>query len=448
MNKDTIVAPATAPGRSALAVIRLSGPQAINIVSEVFKGKELHTLPANTAVFGKIVDGVKVLDEVILTLFKAPRSFTREDLIEISTHGNPFIVQQVIALLLRKGARLAQAGEFTMRAFLNGRLDLSQAEAVADLINADSEAAHKAAMQQMRGGVFQELNQLREKLLHFASLLELELDFSEEDVAFAPREELTALLQQLGTLIHTLLSSFAAGNAIKNGIPVVIAGKPNAGKSTLLNKLLNEEKALVSEIAGTTRDVIEDEISIGGLRFRFIDTAGLRETTDTVEAMGVARSYERINKAAIILYLFDASTTKPSTLNLELQQLPQEIPTLVIANKCDLTTETDHWPAGTLRLIAKDGAGLDALQEALWEAAQGDKLVTGDAMITNLRHYEHLSAAEKAIYEAINNISSSHSTEFIAQDLRLGIHHLGSLVGTITTDDILGSIFSKFCIGK
>src|SRR5688572_6514830 len=336
MFDDTIVALATAQGISAIAVIRLSGPESIRIADEVFHGKKLAEQLTHTIHFGSIRDGEKIIDEVLISLFREPNSFTKEDSVEISCHGSPLIIKEIIKVLLRQGARLAEPGEFTKRAFLNGRFDLAQAEAVADLINAETDNARQAALNQMRGGFSQQINQLREELIHFASLIELELDFGEEDVEFAKREDLRELILKIQRYLKHLMDSFDQGNVIKNGVPTVIAGKPNAGKSTLLNVLLNEERAIVSEIPGTTRDVIEDEMILGGINFRFIDTAGLRETEDIVEAMGVARTRERMKKASLIIYLIDL--TKSSLEEIEQQERDLNelgIPVIKVGNKID-----------------------------------------------------------------------------------------------------------------
>ncbi|MFC6999891.1 tRNA uridine-5-carboxymethylaminomethyl(34) synthesis GTPase MnmE [Rufibacter roseus] len=454
LSKDTIIALATASGHGAIAIIRLSGPEAISMVNGVFKGKNLEKQASHTLHFGTIRDGEKILDEVVVSLFKGPASYTKEDVVEVSCHGSPYITEQLIKLFLRQGARLAEAGEFTKRAFLNGQFDLAQAEAVADLIASDSALTHQVAMNQMRGGFSQEIKALRAQLIHFASMIELELDFSEEDVEFADRSALRNLITQLQRLVTDLLRSFEMGNVLKNGVPTVIAGKPNAGKSTLLNALLNEEKAIVSDIPGTTRDVIEDEAIIGGLRFRFIDTAGLRETLDTVEAIGVARTKQQLQKASLVLYLFDVTSTSPAELKAELEalQLPQ-VPYLLLGNKQDLATpeqlaqfqEFEH----LIFLSAGTKAGLDELQQTLLEQVHANEAITGDrTIVTNLRHFQSLQKTSNALLEVLQGLDNGLTGDWLAADIRRALYELGLITGEITTDDLLDNIFTKFCIGK
>jgi tRNA modification GTPase len=452
--EDTILALASAPGVGAIAVLRLSGPDAIGLVNQVFPCKDLSTAKGYTLHFGPIQDGEKVLDEVILSLFRGPKSFTGEDVIEISTHGSPYIVREVIRLLLHKGARLAKPGEFTQRAFLNGRMDLAQAEAVADLIAADSALAHKTALQQMRGGFSEEIRQLRERLIHFASLIELELDFGEEDVEFASREDLKALIEELLVSIGSLAGSFAMGNVIKNGVATVIAGKPNAGKSTLLNALLNEEKAIVSEIAGTTRDVIEDTIHIEGISFRFIDTAGLRETVDKIEAIGVERTRAKMKEAALIIYLFDLQEESPEAVHAALKELSlNPVPVILAANKIDLVSESarNHWQNAFPELVLLSAAskkGIQELQDRLLKEVNLGPIAGQDTIITNERHYRQLKQTEASLEKVITGIDGHITHDFLAMDIRQALFHLGEITGTITTDDLLDNIFSKFCIGK
>ena len=452
-HQDTIVALATPQGVSALAVIRLSGDQAIPIVDQVFHGADLDAAAGHTLHFGTIRDGQKVVDEVLVSVFRAPRSFTKEDSIEISCHGSMFIVQQIIKLLVLNGARMAKAGEYTQRAFLNGKFDLAQAEAVADVIHADSEAARKAAMDQMRGGFSQEIRVLRDELIHFASMIELELDFSEEDVEFANRDELKGLINNLIVKINALIQSFDVGNVIKNGVPTVIAGKPNAGKSTLLNALLKEERAIVSEIAGTTRDSIEDDISIGGITFRFIDTAGLRDTTDTIEAIGVARARKKMDEASLILYLFDLTEESYETIEEEIARLTeQEIPFIGIGNKADLVADDFKAQLADLKdlmiISAKDMDDLHRLEKAILAKVNLENFSTGDTIVTNLRHHEQLIRTKDALNTVIAGIDNGVTNDFTAMDIRQALHHLGEITGQITTDDLLDNIFSKFCIGK
>lgn len=450
---DTIIAPATAPGRSAIALVRLTGPQAIEQVAAVFKGKDLRSQAPHSLHFGRLADPTgRTIDEVVVSLFRAPRSFTGQDVAEISCHGSPYITEQIIRLFMDRGVRLALPGEFTQRAFLTGRLDLAQAEAVADLINADNEAAHQAAMHQMRGHVFERLKGLRDQLADFAALLELELDFSEEDVEFAHRDKLTALLRDLHAEVARLAASFRQGNAIKNGIPVVIAGRPNAGKSTLLNWLLQEERAIVSEIAGTTRDVIEDEMTLRGLRFRFIDTAGLRQATDRIEAMGIERTRQKMQQASIIIYLFDAAETTTEMLAEDLAALHEGKELILAGNKME-TASTAHRQELSERypqiiwLSALQRQGEEALEEALWQQANLADFRIGDAVVTNLRHFEHLDAARQALAASIDGLAVL-TTELVAQDIREALRHLGALTGEVSPDEVLGRIFSKFCIGK
>lgn len=450
---DTIVALATPQGMGAIAVIRLSGPQAFDIISSVFPSKEVNKLPTHTVHVGAIEADGRVLDEVVVTVFKGPRSFTKEDVVEISCHGSTFIVKEIVQLLLRKGARHAKPGEFTLRAFLNGRFDLAQAEAVADLIASDSQAAHQVALQQMRGGFSDEIRKLREQLIHFASMVELELDFSEEDVEFADRAQLRILIQEIKRVIDRLIHSFSLGNVIKNGVPTVIVGKPNAGKSTLLNTLLNEEKAIVSEIAGTTRDLIEDELNVEGVSFRFIDTAGLREATDTIEAMGVKRTREKMTQASLIIYLFDVNTTSEKELIRDLEELKGlNAAYLVVGNKLDKNEEliTNKFKNfdGILYISAKKNIGIEELKERLLETIQYEKFKQNDTLVTNLRHYESLRETRKALQEVLTGMDNKVPGDLLAQDIRQSLFHLGEITGEINTEDLLDNIFSKFCIGK
>lgn len=451
-HNETIVALSTAPGKAAIAVIRLSGKDAIQVTNKVFKGKDLTTVPSHTIHFGTINHGNQIIDEVLVSVFKAPTSFTKEDMTEISCHGSDFIVQQIIRVLLAEGVRLAKPGEFTQRAFLKGRFDLAQAEAVADLIASDSEAAHHAAINQMRGGFSNEIKKLREQLIHFASMIELELDFSEEDVEFADRNQLKSLVYDIKNVIESLIASFQVGNAIKNGIPVVIVGKPNAGKSTLLNALLNEEKALVSEIPGTTRDVIEDEIILNGVSFRFIDTAGLRETVDKVEAMGIERTREKMRSASLIIYLFDVNTTSEEDLIEDIKELRDlDIPYLIVGNKVDKDRKNEEKFRnfdGIVFIAAAHKAGLDTLRAKLVEITNLSSFVTGNVIVTNLRHYESLANARKSLTNVIQALDTKVTGDFLAQDIRQALYFLGEITGEVTTDDLLGHIFSKFCIGK
>lgn len=452
--EDTIIALATPQGVGAIAVIRLSGKDAIKLTNEVFAGKNLEKQDSHTIHYGTIRDGEKIIDEVLVSLFIAPKSFTKENVVEISTHGSSYIINQVIKLFIRKGARPAKPGEFTQRAFLNGQFDLAQAEAVADLIHSDSEASHQAALHQMRGGFSGEIKELRDKLIHFASMIELELDFSEEDVEFASRQDLQHLVEKLLRVVEHLISSFDLGNVIKNGVPTVIAGKPNAGKSTLLNALLNEEKAIVSDIAGTTRDFIEDEINIGGVIFRFIDTAGLRETTDTIEAIGVSRTQEKMKTASLILYLFDLSDTDMVEINRDVNKLENlGVPFVKVANKIDksndqFVSELKSKHPDVIFISAGKKEHLDELRDKILELVNLDKFKTGNTVVTNIRHYDSLVKTRESLLDVLSGIDNEITNDFMAMDIRRSLHFLGEITGEITTDDLLANIFSKFCIGK
>ncbi len=451
-NDDTIVALATPQGVGAIAVIRLSGKDAINICNRVFKGKDLNRQDSHTIHFGTIRDGAKVIDEVLVSLFKAPSSYTKENVVEISTHGSGYIVSEVIKLLLKNGARLAQPGEFTKRAFVNGKFDLAQAEAVADLIHSESEAAHRAAMNQMRGGFSGKIKELRQQLIHFASMIELELDFVEEDVEFASRDDLRKLVNDLQIVIGDLISSFALGNVIKTGIPTVIAGKPNAGKSTLLNTLLNEEKAIVSDIPGTTRDFIEDEINIEGVPFRFIDTAGIREATDKIEAMGVERTHSQMQKASLIIYLFDLSQENMTEIQHDINKLENlGVPFINVGNKLDRAQPEllEQLNARDIIFIsASEKQHIEELKTKILSAVNVEQFKTGNTMVTNIRHYDSLVNTQKALDEVLHAVGAGMSGDLLALDIRNALHHLGEITGEITTDDLLANIFSKFCIGK
>jgi tRNA modification GTPase len=448
----------------ALAVVRLSGPQAVSITQTLFSKKNLAAQPGHTLHYGTLRDpeSGQILDEVVAALYRAPRSYTREDVVEISGHGSDFIVRQVLGALLRQGARLAEAGEFTKRAFLNGALDLAQAEAVADLIAADSAMSHQVALNQLRGGFSDELRDLRAQLIKFAALLELELDFGEEDVEFADRTGLTRLLGEVQGVVSGLLRSFELGNVIKNGITTVIAGRPNAGKSTLLNALLREERAIVSAIPGTTRDFIEDEVSIDGLRFRFVDTAGLRDNpADEVEAIGVQRTRQRIGQAALLLYLFDLTNMTPTEVQADLAEFTAahpKLPVLLVGNKQDAATpeQLDAFaqlkaqnPA-FLTISAGQRLGLEELQGALVAQVRGAGLATSGTatIVTNVRHARALEAASQHLDAVQQGLATGRGTELLAADLRHALGSLGEITGDISTDDLLTSIFTQFCIGK
>ncbi|PSJ71410.1 tRNA uridine-5-carboxymethylaminomethyl(34) synthesis GTPase MnmE [Sphingobacteriales bacterium UPWRP_1] len=465
---DTIVAPITPPGVGAIGVLRMSGQNAIAICNRVFKGKDLTRQRTHTLHFGNIVDPTgQVIDEVLVSVFKAPHSYTSENTVEVSCHGSPYILQQVMQLFIDGGARLAKPGEFTLRAFLHGKLDLSQAEAVADLIASETEAAHHIAINQMRGGFSGQLQELRAQLIHFASLIELELDFSTEDVEFADRTQLTRLVTQLLTAITQLINSFALGNVIKNGVATVIAGRPNAGKSTLLNALLNEDRAIVSEIAGTTRDTIEETLNINGITFRLIDTAGIREAQDRIEAIGVEKTMQKIAQATLLLYVFDITELSPQQVEKDLQQLhPNHAQLLVIANKIDELNEKAantynnfagmFPPEAYLPLSAKQGQGIATLRNALYQKVTGQNagstsaaILQNNIVISNARHAEALQNARQALQQVLQGIELHISGELLAADIRRALAHLASITGAdITPDDLLGNIFSKFCIGK
>ena len=460
-DKDTICAVATAPGMGAIAIIRLSGQKSLQILLEIFqsKRKTLHadSIESHRLYFGDIIENGEIIDEVLVSYFKAPHSYTGEDAVEISCHGSEFIQQKLIELLLRHGARMAGPGEFTMRAFLNGKMDLSQAEAVADLIASESKSAHQMAIRQMRGGFSEKISQLRKKLVDFTSLMELELDFSEEDVEFADRTRFSALIQELKHELSQLKASFKLGNVLKKGIPVAIIGKPNAGKSTLLNALLNEEKAIVSEIPGTTRDTIEDTIAIEGYTFRFIDTAGLRPSEDQIEKMGIERTYDKIEQATLILYVCDLSKMKEETMAEVLKEFKTYIADkskhfILVANKIDKLKEIpahlkELLELETVFVSAKRKENIHLLASTLVNHIKSDS-ITDDILVNNSRHYEAISKALESIVQVEKGFHDQTPTDLIAIDIRQALYHLGSITGEVTTDEILGNIFGKFCIGK
>ena len=456
IHQDTIVALATPSGAGAIAIIRLSGKDAITIASDVFNsisGKDLNKQKSHTVHLGNIVDGKRIIDEVLATVFKNPNSYTGENVVEFSCHGSSYIQQEIIQLLLRIGCRMATAGEFTLQAFLNGKMDLSQAEAVADLIASDSKASHQLAIQQMRGGFSTEIEELRIQLLNFASLIELELDFSEEDVEFANRDEFQKLITKIEALLKKLIDSFATGNVLKNGIPVAIVGRPNSGKSTLLNALLNEERAIVSNIAGTTRDTIEDEISIGGIRFRFIDTAGLRETTDEIEKIGVERALEKLEKSSIYIYLFDSSEMSVEEVKNEIDSFSTNSKQLIVANKVDKASKEQITAINTsdlpfLSISAKNKESLDLLTNSLLDIAGIEELDSNQLMVTNSRHYDVLLKSLEEIIKVQEGIDHNLTGDLLAIDLRQALYYLGEITGQVSNDDLLGNIFANFCIGK
>lgn len=462
MSEGIICAISTPPGMGAIAVIRLSGAGSIGLTDKVFRspsGKKLSEAKPNTVHFGRVEWEGTLLDEVLVTLFHSPRSFTGEESVEISCHGSVYIQQKLVELLLAQGARLALAGEFTRRAFRNGKYDLSQAEAVADLIASSSQASHRVAMNQMRGGFAKKLADLRDKLLQFVSLIELELDFSEEDVEFANRDKLHELTVQIEREIDALAGSFQLGNAIKSGIPVAIIGETNVGKSTLLNLLLQEEKAIVSDIHGTTRDVIEDTMNIGGVTFRFIDTAGIRHTTDAIETMGIERTFRKIEQASIVLWVIDVTTPREKIEMLAGSIVPKVAgkEVILLFNKSDLLPESARWEmenilpgvkGDRLFISAKTRRDTDRLQELLVQAAAIPSIGEEDVIVTNLRHYESLTKALDAIRRVKEGLEVGITHDFLSQDIRECMFYLGEITGQISTDEILGNIFSKFCIGK
>ena len=468
--QETICAIATPPGLGAIAIIRLSGPDALTICEEVFspKKKKLKITNAvtHTIHFGTILKDQELLDEVLVSIFREPHSYTGENAVEISCHGSSYIQQKIVELLISNGARLAKPGEFTLRAFLNGKFDLSQAEAVADLIAASSRSAHDLALQQMRGGFSKKISELRSRLLDFASLIELELDFSQEDVVFADRNALVKLLNEIKEEITRLVSSFSYGNVLKTGIPVAIIGKPNVGKSTLLNAILNEERAIVSEIPGTTRDTIEDTIIIHNYAFRFIDTAGLRHSSDQIESQGIERTYEKIEQAAIVLYVFDIGQGGDENILLDLKQfrvqsskgrvevkeLKVDKKFILVANKVDMLEETPHALKQLLEkdcifISAKRKENINMVLERLVEVV-GEMKVQDTAVVSNVRHFDALNGVLKSVEAVLAGLNEGLSSDLVTVDLRTALYHLGEITGEITTEDILGNIFGKFCIGK
>lgn len=475
MNQDTICALATANGVGAIGIIRVSGSEAITAVNKVFKGTDLQKVPSHTVHYGFIVEESEKLaenqqpttsnqiDEVMVSVFRAPKTFTAEDSVEISFHGSPFIAQKILEVLIKNGARMAKAGEFTMRAFMNGRIDLAQAESIADLIASENEASRKLALNQLKGGISQEISVLRGELLNFTSLIELELDFAEEDVEFADRSAMMNLIQNLKFKIQNLLESFQYGNAVKNGVDVAIVGKPNAGKSTLLNALLKEERAIVSDIAGTTRDTIEEVLHIKGNAFRFIDTAGIRETKDEIEAIGVAKAKEKISKAKIVLYLFDEQDSDVQEVIGFVKGIYRpDLKIILLNNKIDLlekAQESDfhrrikqellpNYSSVILGISAKDQTNIEILKNELSAYVENLKSGENNVVITNQRHFEALQKSLDSVNRVEDAVNSGIHTELLAYELRTALEHLGEISGEFTNDEVLGNIFSKFCIGK
>jgi tRNA modification GTPase len=462
---DTIVAPSTPPGQGAIALIRISGPNAIEIGDTIFIGKKLQKQESHTIHFGQIVDkDEQMIDEVLLSLFIAPASYTKENTVEITCHGSDYIVQRIIRSAVDQGARIAQPGEFTMRAFLNGQMDLSQAEAVADLIASDSRATHELALKQMRGGYSDKIKALRQELIDFAALIELELDFGEEDVEFADRDKLKKLILDIQKVILELIQSFQLGNVIKNGVSTVIAGRPNAGKSTLLNALLNEERAIVSEIPGTTRDTVEEALNIRGILFRLIDTAGIRRTQNEIEKMGVDRTMEKIQYASVVVYVFDVTEIGPEQLwkNVDMflkgsAALTEGSSLILVANKMDLNPyikPEDYYKdelvskKNLITASAKNNMNIDYLKEKLYTTVVENKSLLDQTIISNSRHYDALQKTNDSLDAVLKGLDEGVTGDFVAMDIRQALHHLGEITGEIYTDDLLDSIFSRFCIGK
>lgn len=464
MDTNTIAAISTPPGAGGIAVIRVSGKDALSISDKIFKFKnsddKLADKAGYTVHFGNIFDKKnQIVDEVFATVFRAPHSFTGEDVVEISCHGSVYIQEQILQLLIENGCSLAKAGEFSMRAFSNGKMDLSQAEAVADLIASTTEASHRMAINQIRGGFSDELKKLREKLLHFVSLVELELDFTEEDVEFADRKQLSDLANDIYAKISSLTESFKTGNVLKSGIPVALVGETNVGKSTLLNYLLNEERAIVSDIHGTTRDTIEDLVNIDGITFRFIDTAGIRKTTDEIENIGIERTYKKIEQSDIVLWIVDCTqiTEHIEWLTERIEKRSQDKKVILVFNKIDKVTDDERevidelfkqFEGERIYISAKKRINTDNLKRALLNASQIKRISAEDVIVNNVRHYEALLLAQEDIERVIDGINAGISGDFLSQDIRSCLHHLGEITGQITNDEVLGSIFSKFCIGK
>jgi tRNA modification GTPase len=445
---DTIVALATAPGLGAIAVIRLSGKEAIEITSKLFSKQSILTAPSHTVHFGKLKEGVHVIDEVVATIYRAPKSYTGEEVVEISCHGSPHIQDLILQLFMQHGARMAKPGEFTQRAFLNGKLDLTQAEAVADLIASNTEAARKTALYNLKGGFSNDLQLMREKLIKFSALIELELDFSQEDVAFANKKELEILVHQLQEKTQALLDSFKLGNVIKNGVQVAIVGKPNAGKSTLLNALLNENRALVSDIPGTTRDTVEEYLNIDGVLYKLIDTAGIRSSTeDSIEQMGIEKSREKIEAADIVIALFDINQSSHEQIGQWTQEINAD-KLILVANKIDRTILNETFMQGVVTIAAKNQENIDALKKVLTQKAVGTSLNKEGTIVTNARHVESLKRLLYALNDVAVGLENEVTGDLLALDIRQALHYLGTITGQITNEDQLDFIFSKFCIGK
>ncbi len=462
---NTIIAPSTPPGHSAIAVVRLSGDKAIPMVNKRFEGKNLEKVKSHTVHFGKITDEKnRILDECLVSVFRKPHSYTMEDIVEISCHGSPYIVQQILSLFSRDGARPAEKGEFTLRAFLNGRMDLSQAEAVADLIESDSAGSHELAIRQMKGMFSDEIKALRQELIDFAALIELELDFSEEDVEFADRKKLADLVHRIHSVVERLMESFQLGNVIKAGVATVIAGRPNAGKSTLLNALLNEDRAIVSEIAGTTRDTIEENLNIRGIQFRLIDTAGIREAQDSIEKLGVDKTMEKISKATVVIYMFDVVETSPQQLWEDAERFLEASSVLTsgskiifVANKMDLNPytrpesyykEPSIHQGNLITASVKNLMNIEALKNLLYDTVIINPQHLDGTIVSNSRHFDALYKTHQSLTAVLEGLENGTTGDFIAMDIRQALHYLGEITGQISSEDLLDSIFSRFCIGK
>ena len=450
-NEGIIIALATPPGSGALAIVRLSGDYCISLVNNFFSGIDLISQKAYTIHYGNIIDEKKeIIDEVLVSIFRSPRSFTGEEMVEISCHGSYYIINEIIRLFLRNGAEMAKPGEFTMRAYMNGKMDLSQAEAVGDLISSRTKLAHNIALKQLKGGFSSEINSLRDKLIHFSSLLELELDFSEEDVEFADRDEFIRLINEILNVINRLIQSFKLGNVLKNGVPTVIIGRPNAGKSTLLNTLLNEERALVSEIAGTTRDTIEEELNINGIIFKLIDTAGIREGKDKIEIMGIEKTMKKIEQSSLIIYIYDSSAPDLNFVTEDLNTLKSnEVPVLMAANKSDLISDRNILiPEDHIQISAKSKTDAEHLKNHIFDTIINSSVDSSGLIITNERHHSLLIKACKSLENVMEGLKNKLPGDLVAVDIRLANQTLGEITGTISSDDLLKNIFGSFCIGK
>ena len=447
-NNDSICAISSPPGIGGISLIRISGSEALKIVGKIFS-KSLEEVKGYQVQYGKIIEKKQIIDDVVVTVFRNPYSFTGENTVEINCHGSTFIQQKIIELLINKGARLALPGEFSKRAFLNGKLDLSQTEAIADLINSKSSAAHEIAIKQLKGGISSELKILRNKLIEFASLIELELDFSEEDVEFADRNHLSKLIQDLISHIDQLKKSFQYGNAIKNGVNTVIAGRPNAGKSTLLNNILNENRAIVSSIAGTTRDTIEEIITINGIDFRLVDTAGIRNTKDEIERIGVAKTLEKINQSSLVIYIYDCSLMSKKEVDQDLSKyIKSKVPCLVIANKIDLIKNSKDIPKDHFPTSLKNNDQIKEIKNLVFELFSMNNINNESVVISNMRHFEALELAFKELLKVQKGLHNNISGDLIAMDIRQVLYYIGTITGDISSEELLGNIFTNFCIGK